>query len=118
MLTTLVVVSPTMKRIRGTLNQFANISQKFGDERQKRMQRVLSIIIDEASEELGELDETLLKTWIHSFATLMEWCATGDMSILPSELIPFACAIEGIDPATLFDVTEQDVEEELRAIAP
>jgi hypothetical protein len=113
---TLAVVSPTLKRIRGTLSQFANISARLGDERQKRMQRVLSIIIDEASEELAELDESLLRTWIHSFATLMEWCATGDMSVLPSELIPFACAVEGIDPASLFDVSENDVIQEMQAI--
>jgi hypothetical protein len=98
--TTLAEVNPTLKRLRAVVVALADVTHRFGDEHHQRMQRILSVILDEAMEEVAELEENMLQLWIVSFGRLMEWAATGNMSILPSELIPFACQVEGIDYET------------------
>jgi hypothetical protein len=103
-----VVVNPTVKRLRAVLRELSEFVIKTGDERQRRMQRVLSIVVDEAVDEMGEVDERLMQAWMLNMAKVIEWSATGNMSVLPSELIPFACKVEGIDPHTLFQVNEED----------
>lgn len=61
------------------------------------MTRILGVIIDESMEEMADMDSRVLAAWMHNMACVIEWTATGDMSILPPELIPFACKVEGID---------------------
>lgn len=70
-----------------------------GDARQVRMQRILNIVIDEAMEELSTVPDDSLMIWMSNMARVTQWAATGDMRILPEELIPFACKVEGIDYA-------------------
>jgi hypothetical protein len=94
------VVNPTLKRLRAVVEALSSVSHKFGDERHRRMQRILSVVLDEAMEEVAELNEEMLQVWIVSFGRLMDWAATGDISILPAELLPFACQVEGIDYET------------------
>lgn len=61
------------------------------------MQRILNIVIDEAMEELATVPDDSLTVWMSNMARVTQWAATGDMRILPDELIPFACKVEGID---------------------
>lgn len=72
---------------------------KSGDARQVRMQRILNIVIDEAMEELATVPDDSLTVWMSNMARVTQWAATGDLRVLPEELIPFACKVEGIDYA-------------------
>lgn len=63
------------------------------------MQRILNIVIDEAMEELATVPDDSLTIWMSNMARVTQWAATGDMRILPEDLIPFACKVEGIDYA-------------------
>lgn len=105
---TLVVVSPTVKRLRAVLKELSDFVTREGDSRQKRMQRVLRIVVDEAVDELGEVDERFMRSWMYNMACVIEWTATGDMSVLPAELISFACKVEGINPHDFFRVDETE----------
>jgi hypothetical protein len=109
---TLAVINPTTKRLKAVLNELAEFVSKNGDDRQRRMQRVLSIVVDEAVEEMGEVDEGFMRAWLFNMAKVIEWTSTGNMSILPPELIEFACKVEGIDPRSLFTVDESGEEED------
>lgn len=60
------------------------------------MGRVLGIIIDETIEELGERDERQMQRWMIFMARVLEWSGTGNIGILPIELIPFIADVEGI----------------------
>lgn len=96
---TLVRVSPTVRRLRSIVDELGEFVMNVGDERQRRMQRLLNIVVDEAMEELGTVPEPSLMIWMSNMARIIQWSATGDMSIIPEELIPFACKVEGIDYA-------------------
>jgi hypothetical protein len=91
-----VVVSPVVKRLRSVLTELADFVVDNGDERQRRMTRLLGVVIDEAMDEMGETDSRVLSGWMHMMACVIEWTATGNMDALPQELIPFACKVEGI----------------------
>lgn len=68
-----------------------------GDDKQRRTQRIMQIVTDEAMEELSaEVDQQKLQLWLIYTARITEWAATGDIRILPPELLPFACAVEGV----------------------
>ena len=79
------------------VSELSNFVLSAGTEHQRRMQRVLNIIIDESMDELAEMDEASLSTFMHNMACIIEWTATGNLSVLPPELIPFACKIDGIN---------------------
>jgi hypothetical protein len=96
---TLVRVSPTVRRLRAIVSELGEFVMTVGDERQRRMQRLLNIVVDEAMEELGTVPEDSLMIWMSNMARVIQWSATGDMSILPEDLIPFACKVEGIPEA-------------------
>jgi hypothetical protein len=95
---------------------------KSGDARQVRMQRILNIVIDEAMEELATVPGDSLTIWMSNMARVTQWVATGDMRVLPEELIPFACKVEGIDytayiaarnaPAADDDIADAEIVEE------
>lgn len=106
--TTLVAVNPTLKRLRGVLTNLSEFIVKNGDDRQRRMHRVLSIVIDEVSEEMAEMPETLLAEYLVWMGRVIMWAGTGDMSVLPPPLLGFACDIEGIDIHDLFKVDENE----------
>lgn len=93
---TLAVVSPVIKRLRAVLGELSDFVGNNGDERQRRMSRLLRVVIDEAMEEMGETDTRVLAGWMHYMACVIEWTATGDYSVLPDDLIPFAASAEGI----------------------
>lgn len=112
---TLVVVSPVVRRLRSVLDELGSFVGKNGDERQRRMSKLLSVVIDEAMDEMGEMDSRVLAAWMHSMACVIEWTATGDMSVLPDELIPFACAVEGI-PVPEQSQAAETVESEIVAV--
>ena len=61
------------------------------------MQRVLNIVMSEAIDELGDVDEIVMQSWLVYMTRIVEWVASGDMTVLPADLVPFACAVEGID---------------------
>lgn len=98
---TLVVVNPVIKRLRSVLYELSDFVAYNGDEKQKRMTRILGVIIDESMEEMGDMDSRVLAAWMHSMACVIEWTATGDMSVLPPELTEFACKVEGISVSQL-----------------
>lgn len=60
------------------------------------MTKILGVIIDESMEEMGDMDSRVLAAWMHSMACVIEWTATGDIDVLPPELIQFAAKVEGI----------------------
>jgi hypothetical protein len=93
---TLVVVNPVIRRLRSCVGQLSGFVMSNGTDHQRRMHRVLNIIIDESMDELAEMDEMSLAVFLHNMACITEWLATGDMGVLPEELIPFACHIEGV----------------------
>lgn len=68
-----------------------------GDDKQRRMTRILGVVIDESMEEMADMDSRVLAEWMHSMACVIEWTASGDMRVLPPELIQFACKVEGIE---------------------
>lgn len=93
---TLAVVNPVLKRLRSVLYELSDFVAYNGDEKQKRMTKILGVIIDESMEEMGDMDSRVLAAWMHSMACVIEWTATGDIDVLPPELIQFACKVEGI----------------------
>lgn len=64
------------------------------------MSRVLSIIIDETIEELGDRDERQMQLWMMYMSRVLEWTSTGNIGIMPAELIPFIADVEGISVET------------------
>jgi hypothetical protein len=105
--TTLVVVSPVVRRLRSVLTELADYVTTNGDPRQRKMTQLLSVVIDEAMEEMGETDSRVMAGWMHMMACVIEWSATGNMDVLPSELMEFACKVEGI-PVPVVTVPEDD----------
>lgn len=76
----------------------------------------MKIVIDEASNEMGEMDEQVSAHYLNYMARVINWCATGDYSDLPPDAIPFACKIDGIEPRDLFAVDETEPATEREAI--
>lgn len=74
------------------------------------MARVLGIVIDEAMEEMGETDPRVLGGWMHYMACVIEWTATGDYTVLPKDLVPFAASAEGIPVPDLASPAENENE--------
>jgi hypothetical protein len=93
---TLAPADPVIKRLRALTTEIGSFVLANGSSQQKRMQRVLTIIIDESMEELMSLETQQLGLWLVNMARVVEWCGTGNLGILPPELIPFACQVEGI----------------------
>lgn len=93
---TLAVVNPTAKRVRAVITNLSDFVTTAGDAQQKRMGRVMSIIIDEVIDELGERDEAQLQRWMLFMGRILEWSGTGNIGILPQELVPFIADVEGI----------------------
>lgn len=91
-----MVVNPTTRRVRAVIENLTDFIAKSGDDHQKRMGRVLNIIIDETIEELGERDEKQMQRWMMFMSRVLEWSGTGNIGILPIELIPFIADVEGI----------------------
>ena len=89
--------------------------QSGDDPRQRRMQQILDLVVDEAMEEIGPMDETLLAAWFHNMASVIEWCATGNLSVLPPEVVPFAAKVDGRDPSS-YPQTEDDSSQETLAL--
>lgn len=96
---TLVRVNPVVRRLRAVVTELGDFVMSNGDARQMRMQRILNIVIDEAMEELSSVPDDSLTIWMSNMARITQWAATGDMSILPEDLVPFACKVEGINYA-------------------
>jgi hypothetical protein len=94
--TTLVVVNPTTKRVRAVITNLSDFVMKAGDGHQKNMSRLMGMVIDEAIEELGERDERQMQRWMIFMARILEWSGTGNVGILPQELVPFIADVEGI----------------------
>lgn len=85
-----------------------------GDQKQRRMTQLLSVVIDEAMEEMGETDSRVLAGWMMMMGRVIEWTATGNMELLPEELIPFACKVEGIEiPVHVPDDDNEPVDAEI-----
>src|SRR5713226_3317046 len=80
---TLVVISPTLKRLKGVMSQFSSFVIHSGDDKQRRMQRVLNIVMSEAVDELGDVDEIVMQSWLVYMARTVEWVGSGDMTVLP-----------------------------------
>lgn len=96
------------------LNELADFVTTNGDPRQKKMTKLLSIVIDDAMEEMGEMDSRVLAGWMHMMACVIEWTASGNMDVLPEELIEFACKVEGIQiPVAVVVDDEQPVDAEI-----
>lgn len=93
---TLVVVNPTLRRVRAVVENLTNFVAKSGDDHQKRMGRVMGIIIDETIDELGDRDEQQMRRWMLFMSRVLEWSSTGNIGILPQELIPFIAEVEEI----------------------
>jgi len=87
-----------------------------GDERQRKMQRVMQIVVDEAMEELTA-DSDQLVLWLLYTARITEWIATGNMNILPDELLPFACSVEGLDYNQIIAARNQMREQQDQLVA-
>lgn len=114
--TTLVVVNPTVRRLRSVVSELSTFVMAEGDFKQQRMQRLLNIVTDEAIEELSSIPESSVALWMTNMARVIQWAATGDLSILPVEMLPFACQVEGIDynefmRANMPDEDEEDIPE-------
>lgn len=97
--TTLALVNPVIRRLRAIVTELSGFVIQNGTDHQRRMQRILNIVIDESMDELAGMDEISLAAWMHNMACVIEWTATGDMSVLPPDLLPFACQVDGIDGA-------------------
>jgi hypothetical protein len=76
------------------------------------MQRILDIVIDESMEEFAEMDQEFAAWWMHNMACVIEWVSRGDLSVLPDELLGFACSVEGIDEATLREMRRKAEEDD------
>ena len=108
-----MVVSPVVQRLRAVLGELSDFVGSNGDDRQRRMSRLLRVVIDEAMEEMGETDSRVLSGWMHYMACVIEWTATGDYSVLPPDLVAFAANAEGIpvpEPRTESDDEIVDAE--------
>lgn len=90
------MVNPVVRRIRALTSRSGGFVMKHGTERDRRVQRILNIVIDEAMEELATMDETGLAMIMTNIARVAQWAATGNIAILPADLIPFACEVDGI----------------------
>lgn len=93
---TLVVVNATVKRTRAIITNLSDFIGRAGTENQKRMGRVMGIIIDEAMEELAERDEHQTQKWLMFMSAILHWSSSGNIGVLPSELVPFVADVEGI----------------------
>ena len=91
------MVNPTVRRLRSVVSELSTFVMAEGDFKQQRMQRLLNIVTDEAIEELSSIPESSVALWMSNMARVIQWAATGDLSILPAEMLPFACQVEGID---------------------
>jgi hypothetical protein len=66
----------------------------------KQMMRIVSMIFDEAVQELVEnnVDDELMSTWIFWFGKLFEWCATGETDGLPEDMQEIVANMEAATP--------------------
>lgn len=91
------MVDPVTRRVSGLLREMGTVFAYLDN--RDFLARQIRIILDAVREELEEdmhlFDNPSGRLWLINFGKLMEWTATGNVNILPPELIPIAEAIEG-----------------------
>ena len=67
----------------------------------KQMMRIVSMIFDEAVQELVEnkVEDDMMSSWIYWFGKLFEWCANGETDGLPDDMKEIIRHMEESAPA-------------------
>ncbi len=69
------------------------MSAKAGDgSKLARYSWVATALADEMLDEMSSVDDSAFASYMLWFAKVMQWCATGDMNVLPSGVRDFVIA--------------------------
>lgn len=62
---------------------------KSADPRFAKWSWVAKTMLTEALDEMHEVPEATISVYLTQFGRIMEWCGTGDMSVLPPEMAEY-----------------------------
>jgi hypothetical protein len=75
---------PVIRRLRIVLGQLAAFSAKNKTSRYSRFSWVLDSMMDEVLSEIADNgDVDTMEEWMINFGKVVEWCGSGDVTILP-----------------------------------
>lgn len=80
----MVADPPVVARLRVVMHQLATYAQRGPQNKYSRYAWVMQSMFDEVMDELaGDTDDTQIAGWFEQFGKIIEWCGSGDDSILP-----------------------------------
>lgn len=90
--TTLVPAEPpVIQRLRGIFGELQNVmKQSSAGESLDRFSFLINSVTAEIVEELAALDVATLEMYLYQIGLMFEWVGSGDLSLLPEHLRPFA----------------------------
>jgi hypothetical protein len=69
--------------------RLADYAKGSGDNKYSRYVWVMESMFDEILDEFGANDDELIAGWFEQFGKIIEWCGSGDDSVLPEAVAPY-----------------------------